>query len=63
MRNDYLRSKVRNFIRENGIKHSFIAKELEISEAMLSMFLSKKRELGDKNKCKLINFLQEKGAI
>jgi predicted transcriptional regulator len=48
-------------IDERGYKHKYIAKQIGVSETMMSLFLSGKKNLSMERKIKLNNLLKIKG--
>ncbi|CDI50394.1 helix-turn-helix transcriptional regulator [Clostridium tetani] len=46
--NEIYRIKLKQYIKENGLKQRFLAKKLGITEQYLCMFLRNKRDFGNK---------------
>lgn len=55
--NESLRKQVNQFIIENGIMARYIAKKINISPTMLSLFRHGKKNLGEENAKKLKDFM------
>ncbi len=54
LKQDTIRKDLKQYLEDNGIKNKFIAKQINLSESMISYFLNGKKELSS-NKLILIS--------
>lgn len=48
-----IRQQAKNYIKSNGIKQNFIARKLEVSDAMMSYYLNDKKNLSSEKELEL----------
>lgn len=52
-----IREQAKKYLEENGIKQNFIARKLDISDAMMSYYLNNKKNLSHEKELELLKII------